>query len=135
VPKIGALAALFRLLSTAIPVSAVDWPLLAAVLAAATMTLGNLAVFAVATELPAATTLDSYRGLARRRPGLAAVLLVCLLGLIGTPPTGVFIGCDRRGDLLIPNRAGIRCRGAQRTSVLATWAMPCPHPPIWLAGR
>jgi NADH-quinone oxidoreductase subunit N len=143
VPKIGAFAALFRLLTTAIPVTAVDWPLLAAVLAAATMTLGNLAAFfqtsvrrllgyssisqagyllmalaaarsglaaksllfylaayaatnlaafAVATELPAATTLDSYRGLARRRPGLAAVLLVCLLGLIGTPPTGVFIG-------------------------------------------
>src|SRR6266700_187106 len=37
VPKIGAFAALFRLLTTAIPVTAVDWPLLAAVLAAATM--------------------------------------------------------------------------------------------------
>jgi NADH-quinone oxidoreductase subunit N len=143
VPKIGAFAALLRLLTTAIPVTAVDWPLLAAVLAAATMTLGNLAAFfqtsprrllaystisqagyllmalaasrsdlasrsllfylaayaatnigafAVVTSLPEATTLDSYRGMARRRPGLAAVLLVCLLGLIGTPPTGVFIG-------------------------------------------
>ena len=45
VPKIGAFAGLLRLLTTAIPTSAVDWPLLAAVLAAATMTLGNLAAF------------------------------------------------------------------------------------------
>jgi NADH-quinone oxidoreductase subunit N len=144
VPKIGALAALLRLLTTAIPAAAVDWPLLIAVLAAATMTLGNLAAFfqtsvkrllaystisqvgyllmavavasrstlatrsllfylaaygatnlgafAVVAELPHAATLDSYRGLARRHPGLAAVLVVCLLGLVGTPPTGVFVG-------------------------------------------
>jgi NADH-quinone oxidoreductase subunit N len=143
VPKIGAFAVLFRLLTTAVPVTAVDWPLLAAVLAAATMTLGNLAAFfqtaprrllaystisqagyllmapaaarsglagraflyylaayaatnigafAVVAALPEATTLDSYRGLARRQPALAAALLVCLLGLVGTPPTGVFIG-------------------------------------------
>src|SRR5260370_11300757 len=45
VPKIGALAALLRLLTTAIPMPAVNWPLLAAVLAAPTMTLGNLAAF------------------------------------------------------------------------------------------
>jgi NADH-quinone oxidoreductase subunit N len=143
VPKIGAFAALLRLLTTAVPPAAVDWPLLAAVLAAATMTLGNLAAFfqtsvkrllaystisqagyllmaiaaarsalaprallfylaayavtnlgafAVVTDLPGATTLDTYRGLARRRPGLAAVLVVCLLGLVGTPPTAVFLG-------------------------------------------
>lgn len=144
VPKIGAFAALLRLLTTAIPPAAVDWPLLAAVLAAATMTLGNLAAFfqtsvkrllaystisqagyllmaiaaaarsalatrsllfylaayaatnlgafAVVTELPYAATLASYRGLARRHPGLAAVLLICLLGLVGTPPTAVFFG-------------------------------------------
>jgi NADH-quinone oxidoreductase subunit N len=144
VPKIGALAALLRLLTTAIPAGAVDWPLLIAVLAAATMTLGNLAAFfqtsvkrllaystisqvgyllmavavasrsalatrsllfylaayaatnlgafAVVAELPDAATLDSYRGLARRHPGLAAVLVVCLLGLVGTPPTAVFVG-------------------------------------------
>ena len=141
VPKIGAFAGLLRLLTTAIPTSAVDWPLLAAVLAAATMTLGNLAAFyqtsvkrllaystisqagyllmaiaaaarstlatrsllfylaayaatnlgafAVVTDLPHAPTLISYHGLARRHPGLAAVLLICLLG---TPPTGVFFG-------------------------------------------
>jgi len=144
VPKMGALAALLRLLITAIPAAAVDWPLLIAVLAAATMTLGNLAAFfqtsvkrllaystisqagyllmavavasrsglatrsllfylaayaaanlgafAVVAALPHAATLASYRGLARRHPGLAAVLAVCLLGLVGTPPTGVFVG-------------------------------------------
>lgn len=52
----------------------------------------NLGAFAVVTELPYARTLDDYRGLARTRPGLAAVLVVCLLGLVGTPPTGVFLG-------------------------------------------
>jgi NADH-quinone oxidoreductase subunit N len=45
VPKIGALVALFRLLAVAIPTAAVNWPMLVAVLAAASMTLGNLAAF------------------------------------------------------------------------------------------
>ncbi len=55
--------------------------------------LTNLGAFAVVTALPQARSLDDYRGLAGRRPGLAAVLLVCLLGLVGTPPTGVvFLG-------------------------------------------
>ena len=44
VPKVGALVALFRLM-TVMPGS-VNWPLLIAVLAALTMTLGNLAAFA-----------------------------------------------------------------------------------------
>ncbi|MGE5292601.1 MAG: NADH-quinone oxidoreductase subunit N [Micromonosporaceae bacterium] len=144
IPKIGALAALARLLSTAIPVPVVNWPVLIAILAAATMTLGNLAAFfqdsvkrllaystisqagyllipvavatrthlaaasllfylaayavtnlgafAVVAEFPRAATLRDYAGLARRHPGLAAVLLVCLLGLVGTPPTAVFLG-------------------------------------------
>ncbi|WP_435296393.1 NADH-quinone oxidoreductase subunit N [Streptomyces sp. YPW6] len=143
-PKIGGLIAGYRLLHQALPGSDVNWPLLLAILAAATMTLGNLAAFfqtsvkrllaystigqvgyllmalavatrsdlaqqsllfylaayavtnlgafAIVTQLPRARTLDDYRGLARRRPGLAAVLLVCLLGLVGTPPTGVFLG-------------------------------------------
>ncbi len=144
VPKIGAFAALIRLLTTAIPAAAANWPLLVAILAAATMTLGNLAAFyqtsvkrllaystisqagyllmavavasrstlaarsllfylaayaatnlgafAVVAALPHADTLTSYRGLARRHPGLAAVLVVCLLGLVGTPPASVFVG-------------------------------------------
>jgi hypothetical protein len=45
----------------------------------------NLAAFAVVTELPHARTVASYRGLAARHPGLAAVLVVSLLGLVGTP--------------------------------------------------
>jgi len=45
VPKLGGLAALFRLLAVAIPAAAVNWPLLIAILAAASMTLGNLAAF------------------------------------------------------------------------------------------
>lgn len=144
VPKLGGLVALIRLLTVAIPVAAVNWPLLIAVLAAASMTLGNLAAFfqtsvkrllaystisqvgyllmavavaarsslalrsllfylaayavtnlaafAVAAELPHARTLVGYRGLAGRHPGLAAVLAVSLLGLVGTPPTAVFLG-------------------------------------------
>jgi len=144
VPKLGALAALLRLLSVGIPASAVNWPLLVAVLAAASMTLGNfaaffqtsvkrllaystisqvgyllmavavgtrsgtaprsllfylaayavtnLAAFAVVADLPDARTIADYRGLASRHPGLAAVLLLSLLGLVGTPPTAVFLG-------------------------------------------
>ncbi|MFV0132862.1 NADH-quinone oxidoreductase subunit N [Streptomyces sp. HMX87] len=143
-PKIGGLIAAFRLVHRALPAETVNWPLLLAVLAAAAMTLGNLAAFfqssvkrllaystisqvgyllmavavatrsdlaqqglllylaayaltnlgafAVVTELPEARTLDDYRGLARRHPGLAAVLVVCLLGFVGTPPTGIFLG-------------------------------------------
>ncbi|WP_175410568.1 NADH-quinone oxidoreductase subunit N [Streptomyces sp. TRM64462] len=143
-PKTGGLIAAFRLVHEALPGETVNWPLLLAVVAAASMTLGNLAAFfqtsvkrllaystisqvgyllmavavatrsdlaqrgllfylaaytltnlgafAVVTELPHARTLDDYRGLARRHPGLAAVLVVCLLGFVGTPPTAVFLG-------------------------------------------
>ncbi|MFJ5281722.1 MULTISPECIES: NADH-quinone oxidoreductase subunit N [Streptomyces] len=143
-PKVGGLIAGYRLLHQALADSDVNWSLLIAILAAVTMTLGNLAAFfqtsvkrllaystisqvgyllmalavttrsdlaqrslllylaayaltnlgafAVVTTLPQARALDDYRGLARRRPGLAAVLVVCLLGLVGTPPTGVFLG-------------------------------------------
>ncbi len=143
VPKIGGLVAAYRLL-VAVPDTVVDWRLLVALLAVASMTLGNLAAFAqdgprrllaystisqvgyllmavavagrselalaallfylaayavtnlgafaVVGALPQHETLDSYRGLARRRPELVGVLLVCLLGLVGTPPTAVFVG-------------------------------------------
>lgn len=142
-PKIGGLLAAYRLLES-VPRSVVDWPLLLALLAAATMTLGNLAAFsqqhprrllgwstvsqagyllmavavagrstlalpalglylgayavsnlgafAVTAALPQHDRLEHYRGLAARHPALAAALLVCLLSLVGTPPTGVFVG-------------------------------------------
>lgn len=143
-PKLGALVAVYRFAAVALPGAPFRWPLLLALLAAASMTLGNLAAFfqtsakrllaystisqigyllmaaavadrsplaqksllfylaayaagnlgafAVVAELPRAKTLADYRGLARRHPGLAAVLVVCLLALVGTPPTGVFFG-------------------------------------------
>lgn len=144
IPKIGGLWALYRLLSTALSTSDVDWSLLVAVIAAVTMTLGNLAAFfqddvrrllaystisqvgyllmavaaanravlalpalglylaayavtnlgafAVVAALPRARTLADFRGIATRRRWLALSLVVCLLGLIGTPPTAVFVG-------------------------------------------
>lgn len=143
-PKVGALTALFRLGAVPLDASPVPWAALLAVLAAATMTLGNLAAFfqsdakrllaystisqvgyllmpvavvtaadraqpallyylaaytvtnlgafAVVCALPDATRIEDYRGLARRRPLLAACLVICLLGLLGTPPTAVFVG-------------------------------------------
>lgn len=47
----------------------------------------NLGAFAVVAEFPHASRIEDYRGLARRRPGLVAVL-----GLVGTPPTAMFLG-------------------------------------------
>lgn len=52
----------------------------------------NLGAFAVLAELPGMRTLDDAAGLFRRHPGLALTLVVCLLGLVGTPPTAVFVG-------------------------------------------
>lgn len=141
VPKIGAMVATYRLV-TVLP-DTLQWPLLIAVLAVASMTLGNLAAywqddprrllgwstvsqvgfllvpvavagrsdlalpslllyltgytvtnvaaFAVTTALPERRDLASYRGLAGTRPWLAGSLVVALLGLVGTPPTAVFV--------------------------------------------
>lgn len=55
-------------------------------------TVTNSAAFAVSAALPQARELGAYRGLARAHPVLAAALLVALLGLLGTPPTAVFVG-------------------------------------------
>ncbi len=52
----------------------------------------NVAAFAVTTALPDLRTLTGYAGLVRARPGLAVALVVALLGLVGTPPTAVFVG-------------------------------------------
>lgn len=143
-PKIGALAALFRLGDAVFANSSLPWAALVSVLAAASMTLGNLGAFfqqdvkrllaystisqvgylllpvavagrsglaqqallyylaayavtnlgafAVVCAFPRAHTLNDYRGLAKERPLLAASLVICLLGLLGTPPTSVFLG-------------------------------------------
>ncbi|MFH9467173.1 NADH-quinone oxidoreductase subunit N [Streptomyces clavifer] len=143
-PKIGALTALFRLGAVPLDAEPLPWAALLSILAAASMTLGNLAAFfqsdvkrllaystisqvgyllmpvavaaatdraqpallyylaaytvtnlgafAVVCALPDTAHIDDYRGLARRRPLLTASLVVCLLGLVGTPPTAVFVG-------------------------------------------
>lgn len=144
IPKIGALIALYRLASQALADIDLDWALLVAVIAAVTMTLGNLAAFlqkdarrllgystvsqvgyllmavavagrtdlalpglgfylaayaitnlgafAVVCVLPRARSLSDFASLFFRHRWLAVSLVVCLLGLIGTPPTGVFVG-------------------------------------------
>jgi len=142
VPKIGGILAAYRLLGQ-MP-GTVAWPLLVALLAAVTMTLGNLAAFgqknprrllgwstvsqagyllmplAVAGAVPLAlpsvlvylagyaasnltafaiigaypdrAELRGYEGLSTARPWHAVALVVALLSLVGTPPTGVFLG-------------------------------------------
>lgn len=52
----------------------------------------NAAAFSVTLALPGYRSLADYRGLARRHPALAAALVVALLGLVGTPPTAIFVG-------------------------------------------
>ena len=142
VPKIGAVIAAYRLVEM-LP-DTLAWPLLVALLAVTSMTLGNLAAywqtdprrllgwstvsqvgyllvpvavagrsdlalpslllylagytvtnlsaFAVTTALPQRRELRSYRGMGRSHPWLGAALVVALLGLVGTPPTVVFVG-------------------------------------------
>jgi len=144
VPKVGGLFALYRLFTDALPHVSVDWPLLIAVIATASMTLGNLAAFfqdsprrllaystisqvgymllavaaagrsdlaldslrfylaayavtnlgafAVVAEFPRARRLQDFSGLFHQDRWLALTLVVCLLGLVGTPPTSVFVG-------------------------------------------
>ncbi len=54
--------------------------------------LTNLAAFAVVASEPQRRTLEQWVGYASTRPGLTAALVVALLGLVGTPPTVVFVG-------------------------------------------
>lgn len=144
VPKIGALVALYRLGGQLLVDTPLDWSLLAALLAAASMTLGNLGAFfqtdarrllaystisqvgyllmaaaavSGSTELAEpgllfylgaylaanlgafavvcalrTRTLEEHTGLFRNHPWLALSLIVCLLSLVGTPPTAIFVG-------------------------------------------
>ena len=55
-------------------------------------TVTNLSAFAVTTSLPDRRDLNSYRGMGRAHPWLGVSLVVALLGLVGTPPTVVFVG-------------------------------------------
>jgi len=52
----------------------------------------NLTAFAVIAALPGRRALGDYAGLAASRPWLTGSLIVSLLGLVGTPPTAVFVG-------------------------------------------
>ncbi len=55
----------------------------------------NLAVFLVVVIVGGATgsdSLDEYRGLSRRSPGLAAAMFIALLSLAGVPPLAGFVG-------------------------------------------
>ncbi|WP_097195989.1 NADH-quinone oxidoreductase subunit N [Blastococcus aggregatus] len=144
IPKIGAVAAAFRLLAEPFADLPLDVPLLVAVIAAASMTLGNLAAFAqtdvlrllaystvsqvgylfmvvavaARTDLavpalaiylaayavtnigafaavvatPAARTITDWATAAAQHRWLVVSLVICLLGLVGTPPTAVFVG-------------------------------------------
>ena len=144
IPKLGAVAAAFRLLAEPFADVPLDVPLIVAVIAAASMTLGNLAAFqqtevlrllaystvsqvgylfmvvavaartdlavpalsvylagyavtnigafAAAAALPGASTISDWAAEVTRRPLLVLSLVVVLLGLVGTPPTVVFVG-------------------------------------------
>lgn len=147
VPKLAGFAALLRFLLTALPGGLAGWPTVIALLAALTMTWGNLAALrqrrlkrllayssvaqagyvliavAVAERVAGAGVaaafylaaylfmnlgafavvgvlerhvghddVSAYRGLARRAPGLAAVLALSLLSLAGVPPLAGFFG-------------------------------------------
>jgi NADH-quinone oxidoreductase subunit N len=52
----------------------------------------TLALFAVLAALPHQRTLTDVRGSARAHPWLTAIVLLGLLGTVGTPPTAVFLG-------------------------------------------
>lgn len=72
------------------PVSTLARPALLFYLGSYALT--NVAAFAVAAALPDRRDLSGYHGLARAQPMLSGALLVALLGLVGTPPTAVFLG-------------------------------------------
>lgn len=144
IPKIGAVAAAFRLVAEPFADVDLNVPLLVAVIATASMTLGNLAAFAQTDVLrllaystvsqvgylfmvvavaartdfavpalaiylagyavtnigafaavaatPAARTITDWATAVGRHRWIVVSLVICLLGLVGTPPTAVFVG-------------------------------------------
>ena len=58
----------------------------------AAYTVTNIAAFAVTGAFPDRRDLAAYRGMAHERPWLATALVIALLGLVGTPPLGIFVG-------------------------------------------
>ncbi|OLT49511.1 NADH-quinone oxidoreductase subunit N [Cellulosimicrobium sp. CUA-896] len=52
----------------------------------------NVGAFAAVAAVPQAGTLQEWARGAAARPWVVVSLLVCLLGLVGTPPTAVFVG-------------------------------------------
>jgi NADH-quinone oxidoreductase subunit N len=65
-------------------------PALAVYLAGYAVT--NIGAFAAAAAAPAARTITDWTAAVGRRRWLVVSLVVCLLGLVGTPPTAVFVG-------------------------------------------
>lgn len=65
------------------------WPALSLFVLAYAIT--NLTAFAVVAAAPERRLIDDWRGAGRNHPWLVAVLAVGLLGLVGTPPTAVFV--------------------------------------------
>src|ERR671919_716053 len=119
VPKLAGLVALARVLPLALPDDTAGWTTAVAILAAATMTLGNiaalpqrnvvrllayssiayaamnLAAFAVVLAVQrerGSVDLDAFRGLGRSHPWWTAALIVSFLSLLGLPPLAGFVG-------------------------------------------
>ena len=65
-------------------------PALAVYLAGYAVT--NIGAFAAVAAAPTARTIADWTAAVGRRRWLVASLVVCLLGLVGTPPTAVFVG-------------------------------------------
>ncbi|TDD69839.1 hypothetical protein E1262_11220 [Jiangella aurantiaca] len=52
----------------------------------------NLGAFAAVAALPRSTTIADWAAAVRERRWLVVSLVVCVLGLVGTPPAAVFVG-------------------------------------------
>jgi NADH-quinone oxidoreductase subunit N len=65
-------------------------PALAVYLAGYAVT--NIGAFAAVAAAPTARTIADWTAAVGRRRWLVVSLVVCLLGLVGTPPTAVFVG-------------------------------------------